>query len=86
MKYVNRLQMVYCWFAALAGYLVASRINQSAIIGEILVGLGGAEFIEPQNSQPCGTKRKVGGTPTKVLKRRAYFQSSTFLEIYFRLF
>lgn len=32
-------QMSLLLFVALAGYLVASRINQSAVIGEILVGL-----------------------------------------------
>ena len=32
-------QMSLLLFIALAGYLVASRINQSAVIGEILVGL-----------------------------------------------
>jgi Kef-type K+ transport system membrane component KefB len=33
------VQMSLLLFVALAGYLVASRINQSAVIGEILVGL-----------------------------------------------
>ncbi len=33
------LQMSLLLFVALAGYLLASRINQSAVIGEILVGL-----------------------------------------------
>src|SRR3989338_5821478 len=32
-------QMSLLLFVALAGYLLASRINQSAVIGEILVGL-----------------------------------------------
>jgi Kef-type K+ transport system membrane component KefB len=32
-------QMSFLLFIALAGYLLASRINQSAVIGEILVGL-----------------------------------------------
>jgi Kef-type K+ transport system membrane component KefB len=32
-------QMTFLLFVALAGYLLASRINQSAVIGEILVGL-----------------------------------------------
>ena len=32
-------QMSFLLFIALAGYLIASRINQSAVIGEILVGL-----------------------------------------------
>jgi Kef-type K+ transport system membrane component KefB len=32
-------QMTFLLFIALAGYLLASRINQSAVIGEILVGL-----------------------------------------------
>jgi len=32
-------QMTFLLFVALAGYLIASRINQSAVIGEILVGL-----------------------------------------------
>src|SRR3989344_5516159 len=32
-------QMSLLLFVALAGYLIASRINQSAVIGEILVGL-----------------------------------------------
>ena len=32
-------QMSFLLFIALAGYLVASRINQSAVIGEILVGV-----------------------------------------------
>jgi Kef-type K+ transport system membrane component KefB len=32
-------QMALLLFIALAGYLVASRVNQSAVIGEILVGL-----------------------------------------------
>ncbi|HIH03383.1 MAG TPA: cation:proton antiporter, partial [Methanoregulaceae archaeon] len=32
-------QMSLLLFVALAGYLVASRINQSAVIGEILVGI-----------------------------------------------
>jgi len=32
-------QMSFLLFVALAGYLLASRINQSAVIGEILVGL-----------------------------------------------
>jgi Kef-type K+ transport system membrane component KefB len=32
-------QMSFLLFIALAGYLVASRVNQSAVIGEILVGL-----------------------------------------------
>ncbi len=32
-------QMSLLLFVALAGYLVASRINQSAVIGEILVGV-----------------------------------------------
>ncbi len=32
-------QMSFLLFVALAGYLLASRINQSAVVGEILVGL-----------------------------------------------
>jgi len=32
-------QMSSLLFIALAGYLLASRINQSAVVGEILVGL-----------------------------------------------
>src|SRR3989338_4664823 len=32
-------QMSLLLFVALAGYLLAARINQSAVIGEILVGL-----------------------------------------------
>ena len=32
-------QMSLLLFVALAGYLVASRINQSAVVGEILVGV-----------------------------------------------
>ena len=32
-------QMSFLLFIALAGYLVASRVNQSAVIGEIVVGL-----------------------------------------------
>jgi Kef-type K+ transport system membrane component KefB len=32
-------QMTFLLFIALAGYLLASRVNQSAVIGEILVGL-----------------------------------------------
>jgi Kef-type K+ transport system membrane component KefB len=32
-------QMSFLLFISLAGYLIASRINQSAVIGEILVGL-----------------------------------------------
>jgi len=32
-------QMSLLLFVALAGYLIASRINQSAVIGEILVGI-----------------------------------------------
>lgn len=32
-------QMSLLLFVALAGYLLASRINQSAVIGEILVGI-----------------------------------------------
>ncbi len=32
-------QMTFLLFIALAGYLLAARINQSAVIGEILVGL-----------------------------------------------
>ncbi len=32
-------QMSLLLFVALAGYLLASRINQSAVVGEILVGL-----------------------------------------------
>jgi Kef-type K+ transport system membrane component KefB len=32
-------QMSFLLFIALAGYLVASRVNQSAVIGEIIVGL-----------------------------------------------
>ena len=32
-------QMSFLLFIALPGYLLASRINQSAVIGEILVGL-----------------------------------------------
>ena len=32
-------QMSFLLFIALAGYLLASRVNQSAVIGEILVGL-----------------------------------------------
>ncbi len=32
-------QMSFLLFIALAGYLLASRINQSAVIGEILLGL-----------------------------------------------
>ena len=32
-------QMSLLLFVALAGYLVASRINQSAVVGEILVGI-----------------------------------------------
>jgi len=34
-------QMSLLLFVALAGYLPASRINQSAVIGEILVGVIG---------------------------------------------
>jgi Kef-type K+ transport system membrane component KefB len=32
-------QMALLLFIALAGYLLATRINQSAVVGEILVGL-----------------------------------------------
>jgi len=32
-------QMSLLLFVALGGYLIASRINQSAVIGQILVGL-----------------------------------------------
>ena len=32
-------QMSLLLFVALAGYILASRINQSAVIGEILVGI-----------------------------------------------
>ena len=32
-------QMTLLLFIALAGYLLASRVNQSAVIGEIVVGL-----------------------------------------------
>ncbi|WP_421909469.1 hypothetical protein [Methanolacinia petrolearia] len=33
------LQMTLLLFFALAGYLLASKINQSAVVGEILLGL-----------------------------------------------
>jgi Kef-type K+ transport system membrane component KefB len=36
---IIEFQMTLFLFIALAGYLVASRVNQSAVIGEILVGL-----------------------------------------------
>lgn len=39
LTYSIEFQMSLLLFVALAGYLIASRINQSAVIGEILVGL-----------------------------------------------